>query len=135
MVCLNHPDTEATARCGACGKPICAKCALESNGKSFCSQACAEKAMASASRSGDVMDRAEKADSKAAIKKVIFVLILLAIAGVAAYFYSQNKKEIDAKLSSQVKTIKRESKKAIDAGHKALDKDSKYKRDRENMLK
>ena len=135
MVCLNHPDTEAVARCGACGKPLCAKCALESNGKTFCSQACAEKAMASASRAGDVMDRAGKADSKAAVKKIIFILILLAIAGAAAYFYSQNKKEIDAKVSTQIKTIKKESKKAIDAGHKALDKDSKYKRDREALAK
>ena len=91
--------------------------------------------MASASRAGDVMDRAGKADSKAAVKKIIFILILLAIAGAAAYFYSQNKKEIDAKVSTQIKTIKKESKKAIDAGHKALDKDSKYKRDREALAK
>ena len=135
MVCLNHPDTEAVARCGACGKPLCAKCVLKSNGGNFCSEACAAKAKASASRSADVMDRAGKADSKAAVKKIIFILILLAIAGAAAYFYSQNKKEIDAKVSSQVKTIKKKSQKAIDAGHKALDKESKYKRDRENMVK
>lgn len=135
MVCLNHPETEAVARCGACGKPLCEKCVLKSNGGNYCSEACAAKAKASASRSGDVMERAGKADSKAAVKKLIVVIILLAIAGAAAYFYSQNKKEIDDKVSSQVKTIRKESKKAIDAGHKALDKESKYKRDRENLVK
>ena len=135
MVCLNHPDTEAVARCGACGKPLCANCVIESNGNSFCSKACAKKAMDSASRSSDVISRAGKADSKAAVKKIIFILILLAIAGAAAYFYSQNKDEIDAKVSAQVKTIKKKGKKAINAGHKALDKESKYKRDRENMVK
>lgn len=135
MVCLNHPDTEAAARCGACGKPICEKCVFEANGSSYCSKSCAEKAMASAARSGDVMDRAGKADSKAALKKAVVFIIILALAGAAAYFYMQNKKTIDSKISSQVKTIKKESKKAIDAGHKALDKESKYKRDRENLLK
>ena len=135
MVCLNHPDTEAETRCNACGKPLCSKCVHESNGSSYCSEACAKKAEASASRSGDVIARAGKADSKSALKKVIVFIIILIIAGAAAYFYKQNKKEIDARVSSQIKTVKKQTKKAVNAGHKALDKDSKYKRDRENMVK
>ena len=30
-VCLNHPDSQATARCATCGKPVCQICVVQRN--------------------------------------------------------------------------------------------------------
>lgn len=40
LVCLNHPDRRATARCAQCSKPICPECAVERNGDTYCGEAC-----------------------------------------------------------------------------------------------
>jgi len=135
MVCLNHPNTDAVTRCSACGKPLCAECVYESNGRNYCSVECAKKAEASEARSGDVMTRTAKANAKAGFRKFVTLVIVLVLAAAAWYFYSKHKKEIDSRVSKGIKTIQKESSQAIQSGHKAIEKDSKYKRDRENLVK
>lgn len=34
--CENHPDADAIGGCVICGKPVCAECAREQNGRIFC---------------------------------------------------------------------------------------------------
>lgn len=36
MNCTNHPDKEALGVCGECGKPFCADCLYEADGKYYC---------------------------------------------------------------------------------------------------
>jgi len=36
MKCTKHPEVEATGFCTACGKPFCADCLIEANGKMIC---------------------------------------------------------------------------------------------------
>ncbi|MCZ7557899.1 MAG: DUF2007 domain-containing protein [Bacteroidia bacterium] len=36
--CENHPDEPAVGGCVICGKPVCADCATEQNGRIFCEQ-------------------------------------------------------------------------------------------------
>ena len=36
MVCTNHPDVEAAATCTYCGKPFCAECLVEVDGRMVC---------------------------------------------------------------------------------------------------
>ena len=87
MVCLNHPDTPAVAKCSACGKPLCADC-IVSDGKSpYCSSACCRKGIAAQVRSQATLQ--EKAGTEARIrrKRFFWALILLILAAIATYCY------------------------------------------------
>ena len=43
-VCVNHPDTKATALCALCSKPVCPRCIVERNAHFYCSEECAGNA-------------------------------------------------------------------------------------------
>ena len=43
-VCVNHPDTKATALCAFCSKPVCPRCIVERNAHFYCSEECAGNA-------------------------------------------------------------------------------------------
>lgn len=43
-VCVNHPDTKATALCAFCSKPICFHCIVERNAHFYCLEECAGNA-------------------------------------------------------------------------------------------
>ena len=64
MVCLNHPDTEAVACCGACGRPLCAACVYKSDGKAYCSPECAKKAKAAEERASSVISNTSAVEQK-----------------------------------------------------------------------
>lgn len=139
MVCLNHPDREAVYKCAACGKPICEECAVTDDADVYCSDACMEKGIASKARSSYIIEDTARNNRKRGVKGFIFFVIVIVIAAAAYYFYTQNKEEIDSKVSEKYKTVSKEVKSTKDAflevGHKNAPKDSQYRRDREAMVK
>ena len=38
MTCQNHPETQATAYCRSCGKPLCDECRRDAHGTVFCAE-------------------------------------------------------------------------------------------------
>ena len=135
IVCPNHPDTPAVARCVVCGKPVCGKCLVTRNGNQYCSAKCATL---SESRQNDVrvvLKSKKKVDSQRKTRSIV-ILVVLIVAVVAGYFiYQHNRKSIKRfirKTEKQVSTTARDAKKSIDKG---IPKSSSYKRDRENLVK
>ena len=43
MTCANHPQTEAVAYCGHCGRPLCAECKREVSGMTYCESCLANR--------------------------------------------------------------------------------------------
>ena len=134
MVCLNHPDRNATAVCAACGKPLCEDCSLQFETAIYCSEKCHQKGVSSGARAGAVIDSGKRTDRKLRKKSLIAFLVLLLLAGALWYGYTRNQKAVDRKLNKVSRTIKKSTKKAINAGKGAMPQDSKYKRDRENLV-
>lgn len=131
-VCLNHPDTEAVARCVTCGKPLCAKCVV---GGKYCSQNCQTAGVAGAMRAGEVVNERKRTNSKAAGKAFLFFIIIV-IAAVCAYFYYKaNKSKIDNTLKSTAAKVENTTKKVVKDGQEATSRDSRYKRTRERLVK
>ena len=144
-VCLNHTDTEAVTRCCTCGKPLCAKCVIQKGDADYCSESCAEKGRLAGKRSSDVITNTISVETARRIRNFIIFIIILAILGGGAWYYSQNKKEVDKKLdklSKQAEEMKKTAegklKKHSSASEKAVnDKipdSSKYKRHREGLV-
>ena len=134
MVCLNHPDTNAVARCAACGKPLCAECVMICDDQKYCSEACHLKGLASSLRSEQVITKKRSTDRKSGMKKFITLLIIAAIAAGAAYYYSKNKKDIDKRAKAGLQTVKTQAGKAIEEGKKSVPVNSKYKQHREGLV-
>ena len=142
-VCLNHTDTEAVTRCAACGKPLCNACiAVSDNGRNYCSQECFTRGTAAAERSAGVVDEKNSTGKSKFIRSLILLFLIIAIAAAGFMYYKNNKKQVDRKLNStieQTKAAARKTGKAIqkesNSIKKTLDTDSKYKRNRENLVK
>ena len=142
-VCLKHTDTEAVTRCAACGRPLCADCILVSdNGRDYCSQACYAKGSAAAERSAGVVSEKKNTGKSKFIRSLILLFLVIALAAAGFMYYKNNKKQVDRKLNAaveQTKAAAQKTGKAIQkesgAIKKTLDTDSKYKRDRENLVK
>lgn len=134
MVCLNHPDVNAVAKCAACGKPLCADCVMICDNQKYCSEACHLKGLASSLRSDEVISKKRNTERKSGLKKFITFLIIAAIASGAAYYYSQNKKSIDKRAKAGLETVKSQASKAIEEGKKAVPTNSKYKQHREGLV-
>ena len=135
-VCLNHPDVPASFRCAVCGKPICSECAIKDGGMTYCSQEC----RADAIRTGAMVDavNAKKNAGKArrAIIRLIWLIILVAAAVGGYYYYTQHKSEIDSKVknaANQAENAVKDAKKTVEDN--TVNRQSKYKKDRENLVK
>ena len=134
MVCLNHPDRESVTICAACGKPLCDECIFDFEDADYCSADCRDKGEASNIRASVVIQTSDRVDRKSRKRAFIwFILLLLLVAG-GWYYYSKNSKAIDNHLLNGLKTLKETKDEAINAGKGAMPQDSKYKRERENMV-
>ncbi|MBR2435015.1 MAG: hypothetical protein IKB22_06040 [Lentisphaeria bacterium] len=141
-VCLNHTSVPAAAICAACGKPICVQCIVPGPEGSYCSQECRERGTAAAAVSQGVLANKAKDNRKAKVRAIIIVIILLALGCAGYYYYINNKDEVEKHLEtvkdsaeSGVNMVKGKSHEIIDDTKKSMDKDSKYKRDREGLVK
>jgi uncharacterized protein HemX len=141
-VCLNHTDTEAVTRCAACGKPLCAACVAVRDGGDYCSEQCHARGKQAAAQSDAVIGaKAATAKSKK-IRLLIVLFIIIAVAAAGAMYYKQNKKEIDSKADAAVRQVKAtaaKTEKAVSkeagAAKQTLNTKSKYKREREALVK
>ena len=134
-VCLNHPNTSAATRCASCGKPICSQCIVSRNGSDYCSDKCADGAASSDGRVKDVLAEKKKTNAKGTIRALIVFFLIVAAAAAAYVFYTQNKDDVDRRLqdtAAQVRAGAKDAKKSI---QKSVPADSKYKRDRESLMK
>ena len=141
-VCLNHPGNQAVARCSACGKPVCQQCVVERGGCSYCSVECADKAEQAFDRVVSVIESSNRSEKRAALRSFILIIILIAIAAAAYFYYVNNKDKVEKAVQKTEKQIKKAEqnvqKKAADTKADIQEKvpgDSKYKKDRENMVK
>ena len=133
--CLNHPDTPATARCATCGKHVCEKCTVIKNGVSYCSEACAAAAAASTGRVDSAIEAGRKNAARARLRSIIILIIIAAAAAGAWYYYNNNKDKVDAAVQKAGKNVQ----KGLDSSKSTIQKgvpgDSKYKRDRQDLVK
>lgn len=142
-VCLNHTDTEAVTRCAACGKPLCAACiAVSANGRDYCSQECCARGSAAAERAGSVAAEKSTTGKSKFIRTLIVLFLIIAVAAAGFMYYKQNKKQVDSKINATVRQTKAAAgkagaaiKKESNAIKKTLDTDSRYKKNRENLVK
>lgn len=134
-VCLNHPDTPATARCAACGKCICDECIVSRNGFSYCSERCAENAAASQSRVDCALEGKKRADAKGKVRALI-VLAVIVLVVVGIYIIYQKNQEANSgffkQVGSDLDSTWSNTKKAV---KKSLPTDSSYKKTREGLVK
>ena len=133
-VCLNHPNTPAVKRCAVCSKPLCADCVQMHDGVPYCSDLCWDNAKRTGLLVKDVEARKKSTAVKVFIRKVIYLIIIAALAYGGYYYYTHNKSKVDAQLKKAKSTTEQklqEGKKSIEKG---LPGDSKYKRDREKMV-
>lgn len=134
-VCPNHPDTPAVARCATCGKPVCAKCVVNRNGYQYCSTKCAAMAESTKGNVDTVLTAKKRTDSKSKVRTIIILIVLVAAVAAGYFFYQRNRNDVKRfirKTENQVTTGAKNTKKSIDKG---IPKSSKYKRDRENLVK
>lgn len=134
MVCLNHPDVNAIAKCAACGKPLCAECVMIYDNQKYCSEACHLKGLASQLRAESVIEKKKKTDRRSGVRSFMIFVVILAVAAGAVYFYSQNKKTIDKRAAAGLQTVKAKAEQVIEDGKKSVPTNSKYKNQRENMV-
>lgn len=142
-VCLNHTDNEAVTRCAACGKPLCSACiAVRDGGRDYCSSACCERGKAAADRAGGVISEKDSTGKSKAIRLLIVVFLIIAVAAAGFMYYKNNKKAVDRSLNNTLRQTKAAAaktgaalKKESANIKKTLDTDSKYKRDREKLVK
>ncbi len=134
-VCLNHPDTQAVARCAVCGKPVCRKCIVNRNGVEYCSAQCASMAESRKDDVGMVMKSKKKSDIARKIRTVV-VLVVLAAAVVAGYLlYQRNRKDINRIIHQTGKQVSSSAQGAKNSIQKGIPTSSSYKRNRENLVK
>ena len=130
-VCLNHPDREAEIRCAGCGKPICAECVVAAK---YCSAKCMQKSNAAAARAGNVLDERRRTAKASLPRKIIFIVILLALAYGAYFYYTRNRKKLDGKARSLMMQVEKSTNDAVKSNQYRAP-DSKFKRERENMVR
>jgi len=133
--CLNHPDTPAAARCATCGKHVCEKCIVVRNGVQYCSGACADAAENSVGRVDAAVEAGRRNAARARLRGFIILIILIAVAAGAWYYYKTHSKEVDSFVQKSGQKVQ----KGLDASKKSIQKsvpaDSKYKRDREGSIR
>jgi len=96
VVCLNHPDTPAVARCATCAKPICEQCAIREDDQVFCSAECRQNGLASAAVVNTIMRAKKRGDLR---RRVVFLIKLIILSGLVYagwVYYSRNRDDIDS---------------------------------------
>ena len=134
MVCLNHPDVNAVAKCAACGKPLCAECVMICDNQKYCSEACHLKGLASSLRAEQVIDCKRRSDRRSSAGKRLTLVIIIVIAAAAACFYVKNKKHIDTRAAAGIENIKARTGAAVEQGKKVVPQNSKYKQNRTDLV-
>ena len=134
MVCLNHPDVNATAKCAACGKPLCKECIMIFDNQKYCSETCYYKGLASGMRAEQVISAKRRTDRSSSAGKFFTLIIIVIIAVAAACFYVKNTKAVDTRAAAGIESIKTRAGIAVEQGKKAVPQNSKYKQSRENLV-
>ena len=146
-VCLNHPNVPAVARCAVCRKPICADCVVKKDGVTYCSAKCRDDAIRTGAMVEGVEESKARSNAKILLKRIIILIILLALAAGGWFAYNKFKDDPEGKklLKNVTKEVKKASQKVeqtVDQGKQAvkekgdgLIKDSKYKKEREALVK
>jgi len=124
-VCLNHPNVPALAHCATCRKPVCADCVKSAEGIQCCSDVCLQNALASRVVVDDIMQRKQKSQFKALLRRLVLIIVLLALAALAWHYkeplqnlFKQGKsktEELSKDLGGQVKGAKDSYQKELDA--------------------
>lgn len=130
VVCLNHPDTPATARCATCAKPVCGQCAVPGGDQVFCSGVCRQNGLDSAVVVNDIMQIKKRGDFRRRVLLLLKLIILAGLVYAGWVYYNRHRDEIDSKvkdLDSRVKSIDIDSKvkgsvEKIDKSFEKLDK-------------
>ena len=135
MVCLKHHDRDAASCCAACGKPVCDECLREAGNTGYCSPECQNRGEAARKRSVEVISIAKKSDRKSGFRKFIWVVILLLIAAAALFLYSKKRSEVDSAVAESKNRIMEIKDEVIRSGKEAMPQDSKYKQEREKLVK
>lgn len=86
VVCLNHTDKPAVARCAVCRKPLCGNCMKQSNDMIFCSDKCMKNGLESVGRVNKIVANKKRTDFAGTIRKLI-TLIVLALIVLGCYHY------------------------------------------------
>lgn len=120
MVCLNHPETPAVAKCNACGKPLCADCIVSEGGSPYCSAACYRKGVAAQVRSQETLQ--EKAGTEARIrrKRFFWAVILLVLAAIAMCWYFNERYQDNLESGRYWKKIKVDTSSLMDKAGQIL---------------
>ena len=83
-VCFRHQDVQAVTTCQNCGRPICTKCMVRSEGAMYCSQACAKR---SSDEAGSVHEQLKKGYRDKSIFTAFLPYLLVAAAIFALVEY------------------------------------------------
>ena len=133
-VCLNHPNTPAVKRCAVCSKPLCAECVQMHDGVPYCSDLCWDNAKRTGMLVKDVEARKKSTAVKVFIRKVVYLIIIAALAYGGYYYYTHNTSKVDAQLQKAKSATEQQLEKGKKSIEKGLPGDSKYKKDREKMV-
>ena len=146
-VCLNHPNVPAVARCAVCRKPICADCVVKHDGVTYCSAQCRDDAIRTGTMVAGVQESKKRSSSNRMIMTLIKLIILLALVAGGWFAYNKMKddpegKKLLKKATTEVKKASQKVEQTVDQGKQAvkekgdgLIKDSKYKKEREALVK
>ena len=83
---LTPPERPASTRCTVCFKPVCAECARQEGGGTFCSQDCLENCARTQGSVGAWHEQTARQRARRRRARLTKLAILIA-AGVAAYLY------------------------------------------------
>jgi len=124
VVCLNHPNTPAVARCAACGKPICADCMKTKNNITCCSDRCLVNAIESGAVVSDIMGRKKKSEAKGLVAKIIKIVVVLLI--IACLFGFKDKlMSLFHQAKDKTATLTEQAQGKVQEGINAIDKKGK----------
>lgn len=129
--CLKHYEREAVRNCSACGKPMCEECAVFGD---YCSERCMSAGQQAMARSSAVLNERAKTNHASAVRKIFYIIITLAIAAAAGWFYVKNREEINSKAQELVKKAEQKNQEMFEAA-KHKPRNSKYKNSREQMVR
>jgi hypothetical protein len=113
QVCLTHPDRAAVSRCETCFKPLCEECIQHEGGKHFCSSTCVENFAQSEERIDTLDARNKAARRKKLIRRLVYLIILAAIA-YFAYRWLQSNPDKSEQLKQRFKNAAEEVKQKVE---------------------
>ena len=133
-VCLNHPNTPAVKRCAVCSKPLCAECVQMHDGVPYCSDLCWDNAKRTGLLVKDVEAHKKSANFKAFVRRIIYLIIIAALAYGGYYLFTHKKSELDTMWEKGKNATEQQLEKGKKSIEKGIPGSSKYKKDREKMV-